>query len=108
MLEAMFERFPNYFKQFQKQFKFLILEEKPSFSIGNFYAVCAHFDSEFCNLVNNHYHVLIDTTTFDNETVKRYQSFPVPCAYTEFKFLFWTAPNLETNGDVFTKLKLAI
>ena len=108
MVEAMFERSPNYFKQFQKQFKFLILEEKPSFSIGNFYAVCAHFDSEFCNLVNSHYHVLIDTTTFENETVKRYQSFPVPCVYTAFKFLFWTAPNLETNGDVFTKLKLAI
>ena len=108
MVEAMFERSPNYFKQFQKQFKLLILEEKPSFSIGNFYAVCAHFDSKFCNLVNSHYHVLIDTTTFENETVKRYQSFPVPCVYTAFKFLFWTAPNLETNGDVFTKLKLSI
>ena len=110
MVEAMFERSPNYFKQFQKQFKFLILEEKPSVSIGNFYAVCAHFDSEFYNLVNSHYHVLIDTTTFENETVKQYQSFsfPVPCVYTAFKFLFWTAPNLETNGDVFTKLKLAI
>ena len=108
MVEAMFERSPNYLKQFQKQFKFLILEEKPSFSIGNFYSVCAHFDSEFCNLVNSHYHVLIDTTTFENETVKRYQSFHVPCVYTAFKFLFWTAPNLETNGDVFTKLKLAI
>ena len=108
MVEAMFERSPNYFKQFQKHFKFLILEEKPSFSIGNFYAVCAHFDSEFCNLVNSHYHVLIDTTTFENETVKRYQSFPVPCVYTAFKFLFWTAPNLKSDGDVFTKLKLAI
>ena len=108
MVEAMFERSPNYFKQFQKQFKFLIVEEKPTFSIGNCYAVCAHFDSEFCNLVSSHYHVLIDTTTFENETLKRFQSFPVPCVYTAFKFLFWTAPNLETNGDVFSKLKLAI
>ena len=66
MVEAMFERSPNYFKQFQKHFKLLIVEEKPSFSIGNFYAVCAHIDSEFCNLVNSHYHVLIDTTTFEN------------------------------------------
>ena len=70
--------------------------------------MCAHFDSEFCNLVNSHYHVLIDTNTFENETLKRYQSFPVPCVYTAFKFLFWTAPNLETNGDVFSKLILAI
>ena len=104
----MFECSPNYFKQFQKQFKFLIVEEKPSFSIGNFYAVCAHIDSEFCNLVNSHYHVLIDTTTFENETLKRYQSFPVPCVYTAFKFLFCTAPNLKTKEDVFSNLILAI
>ena len=108
MVEAMFERSPNYFKQFQKQFKFLIVEAKPSFSIGNFYALCAYFDSEFFNLVNSHYHVLIDTTTFENETLKRYQSFPVPCVYTAFNFLFLTAPILETNGDVYSKLILAI
>ena len=104
MVEAMFERFPIYFKQFQQQFKFIIVEEKSSFSIANFYAVCAHFDSEFCNLVNSHYRFLIDTTTFENETLKRYQSFPVSCVYTAFKFLFWTAQNLETNGDVFLSL----
>ena len=88
MVEAMFERSPNYFKQFQKQFKFLIVEEKLCFSIGNFYAVCTQFYSEFCNIVNSHFHVLVDTTTFENETLKRYQSFPVPCVYTAFKFLF--------------------
>ena len=66
------------------------------------------FGSEFCNFLNSHYHVLIDTTTFENKTLKRYQSFPVPCVYTAFNFLFWTAPNLETNGDVFSKLILAI
>ena len=60
------------------------------------------------NFLNSHYHVLIDTTTFENETLKRYQSFPMPCVYTGFKFLFWTAPNLETIGDVFSKLKIAI
>ena len=108
MVEAMFERSPSSFKQFQKQFNFLIVEEKLCFSIGNFYAVGAHFDSEFCNLLNSHYQVLIDTTTFENETLKRYQSFPMPCVYTGFKFLFWTAPNLETIGDVLSKLKIAI
>ena len=104
----MFERSSNYFKQFQKQFKFLIVVEKLSLSIGNFYAVCAHFDSEFCNLVCSHYHVLIDTITFENDTLERYQIFLVPGVYTAFKFLFWTAQNLETNGDVFSKLMLAI
>ena len=101
MVEAMFERSPNYFKQFQKQVNSPIVEEKPSLSMVIFYAVCAYFDSEFCCLVKSHYPVLIDRNTFENDTLIRYQSFPVHCIYTAFKFLFWTAPNFETNGDVF-------
>ena len=108
MVEAMYGRSPNYFKQFQKQFKFQIVEEKPTLSNTNVYAVCAHFDSEFCGLVTNHYHVLLDTTTIEKETLKRNKNFPVPCIFTTFKFLFLTATTLETNGDVFTKLKLAV
>ena len=69
MFEAMYERSPKYFKQFQKHFKFQIVEEKPAFSRKNVYSVCVHFDSEFCSLVTNHYHVLIDTTTFEKETL---------------------------------------
>ena len=108
MVEAMYERSPNNFKQFQKQFKFQVVEEKPAFSKTNFYAVCAHFDSEFCTLVTNHYHILIETTTFEKETLKRNQNFPVPCIFTAFKFLFLTAATLETKEDVFTKLKLSV
>ena len=108
MVEAMYERSPIYFKQFQKQFKFQIVEEKPTLSNTNVYAVCAHFDSEFCRLVTNHYHVLLDTTTFEKETLKRNRNFPVPCIFTTFKFLFLSATTLETNGNVFTKLKLVV
>ena len=39
----------TYFKQFQRQFNFQIVEEKPTFFNTNVYAVCAHFDSEFCS-----------------------------------------------------------
>ena len=108
MVEAMYERSPHYFKLFQKQFKFQIVKEKSTLSNKNVYAVCAHFDSEFCGLVTNHYHVLLDTTTFEKEGLKRNQNFPVPCVFTTFKILFYTATTFETNGDVFTKLKLAI
>ena len=70
MVEAMYERSPNYFKQFQKQFKFQIVEEKPTLSNPNAYAMCAHFDSDSCGLVTNHYHVLLDTTTSEKEILK--------------------------------------
>ena len=95
-------------KQFQKQFKFQIIEEKPTLSNTTVYVVRAHFDSNFCGLVTNHYHVLLDTTTCEKEILKQNQNFPVPCIFTTFKFLFSTATTLETNGYVFTKLKLAV
>ena len=108
MVEAVYERSPNYFKQFQKQFKFQTVEGKPAFSNTNVYAVCAYFDSEFCCLVNNYYHVLLDATFFEMETLKRNQNFPVACVFTTFKFFFSTATTLEKNGDVFPKPKLAV
>ena len=95
-------------KTISKKFKFQIVEEKPTLSNTNIYAVCAHFDSDFCGLVTNHYRILLDTTSFEKETLKQNQNFPVPCIFTTFKFLFSTATTLETNGDVFTKLKLAV
>ena len=105
----MYKSSSNYFKQFQKQLKFQTFEGTPTFSNKNVYAVCTHFDSGFCKLVINHYHVLIDTATFEKETLKRNQNFPVPCIFTAFKFLFSTTARLETNGDVgFTTLKLAV
>ena len=93
---------------FKNSSKFQIVEEKPTLSNTNVYAVCAYFDSEFCGLVTNHYHVLLHTTTFENEALKRNQNFSVPCIFTTFKFIFSTATTLETNGDVYTKLKLAV
>ena len=66
MVEAMFERSPNYFKQFQKQFKFLVTKEKINLSSVKNFAVCSHFDSVFCQLTTtastNHFHVLIDAS----------------------------------------------
>ena len=44
MVEAMFERSPSYFKQFQKELKFLVTNEKISLSSVKTFAVCSHFD----------------------------------------------------------------
>ena len=61
MVEAMFERSPKYSKQFQKQFKFLIVDKKPNSTAWNNYAVCPHFESDFCQLPTNHFQVLIES-----------------------------------------------
>ena len=93
MIEVMYDCPPNYFKQFQKQFKFLIVEEKPTLSNINVYAVCPHFDSEFCGLVTNHYHVLNDTTTFENETLKRNQNFTCALNFYNLQILIFDCNN---------------
>ena len=109
MVEAMFERSPKYFKQFQKQFKLIILEDKPTITSFNNYAVCPHFDSEFCQLATNHFHLIDTYSTIElNETLKQIKIYAVPCLLSTFKHLFSTSTKLETNGDVFSKLKLAI
>ena len=107
MVEAMFERSPNYFKQFQKQFKFLIADEKPNLTASNNYAVCPHFESEFCQLPTNHFHVLIESD-IDVETMKPIKILAVPCLFTTFRHLFSTSTSLEFKGDTFSKLQLAV
>ena len=78
--------------------------------------MCSHFDSAFCQLTTttksiNQFHVLIDTseatTTYD-DIFKRNKAFPVFCPFTTFRYLFSSATDLETKGDVFFKLILAV
>ena len=47
MVEAMFERSPGYFKQFQKQFNFFVTDEKLNLTDLNNFAVCSHYNSDF-------------------------------------------------------------
>ena len=103
----MYERSPSYFKQFQKQFRFKIVDQKPTGITSLIkYAVCPHFESEFCQIATNHFHLLIDSST-DIGSTKQNKSFAVLCLFTTFKRLFSNSSKLETN-EVFTKLKLAV
>ena len=106
----MFEHSPSYFKQFQKQFKFLVTNDLLS---KKYFAVYSHFESAFCQLTttsSNNSHVLIDTseaaTTYD-DIFKRNKAFPVSCLFTSFRLLFSSATDLDTKGDVLFKFKLA-
>ena len=110
MVEAMFERSPGYFKQFQKALKYSVCEEKPELNGLKNYAVCGHFENPFCTLKTNLYHVLVDTSDVTNSSDKSKfkKSYTVPCLYTTFKILFANSNTLELNGEVFQKLVLAV
>ena len=89
MVEAMYERSPGFFKQFQKNFKYFISEEKPNFSSLKNFAFCMHFESVHCDYnPTNHYHVLIDVSEFSADSLKQTKPCSVPCLFTTFKYLF--------------------
>ena len=86
----------------------MIVDEKPKFTALNNYAVCPHFESEFCQLPTNHFHVLIDSA-IDVETIKpTIHFFVVLCVFTTFRYLFSTSTSVEFIGDTFSKLQLAL
>ena len=97
LMEAMFERSPNYLKQFQKQFKFLIADEKTNLTASNNYAVCPHFESDFCQLPTNHFQVLIENA-IDVVTMKPIKIFAVSCLFITFRHFFSISTNLEFKG----------
>ena len=109
MVEAMFECSPNYFKQFQKQFKFLIADKKPNLTVAKNYDLCPHFESqsEFFQLPTNHFQVLIESG-IDVETVKPIKIFAVSCLFTTVRHLFSTSTGLEFKADTISKLQLAV
>ena len=109
MVEAMYERSPGYFKQFQKNFRFFITEEKPKSTFAKVSAICMHTDSLFCGVLPaNHYHVLFDVSDVTTDFLKKTKLCSVPCLFTTFNCLFSNGKDLETIGTVFEKLKLAV
>ena len=94
---------------FRKNFKYLILEEKPNYSCLKNFAFCMHFESIHCDYSpTNHYHVLIDVSEFSADFLKQTKPCSVPCLFTIFKYLFSSSDTLEAEGDVFQKLLLAV
>ena len=117
MVEAMYEQFPDYFKQFRKSYKLFILNHEPNFSgfasKANF-AVSSHSNKlDFCNhSIDNekHYHVLVEFTKESNDLLNKMTSkaFVVPCLLSTFKYLILGCSNYELSDPLMEKLKIAV
>lgn len=111
MVEAMYHQSPEFFKSYQKQFRFFISDEIPnlhSLKAQNF-AFGKHESNQFCPIKDqNHYHVLIDTEgvpdLLKNINVKTYV---VPCLLSTFKFLIYQSTDHFSCGVIMEKLALA-
>ena len=68
-----------------------------------------HFENGFCDVLpSNHYHVLFDVSDVSTEILKRNKFYSVPCLYTTFKIFFSNGATVDTTGEIFEKLKLAV
>ena len=84
MVESMYERSPGFFKQFQKNFKYFILEEIPNFSCLKNFAFCMHFESVHCDY-NPAIHYHANKTVLSSVSFYNFQVSVLVFGYTEGK-----------------------
>ena len=105
----MFERSPDYFKQFRKNFRFFIFKEKPKagvdFPLDVVISISLHspVHDGLCNaLPDNHYHVLAQC--FGENYKGQPKSYLLPCLYSTYALLIASSDEKEICGEVFEKL----
>ena len=107
MAEAMYERSPDYFRQFQKSFCFLLFFCKPNLDknkITNF-AFAYHQKSLFCHNSSVHYHVLISSENLASlEGTDSSKAYAIPCLFTCFKYLIYELDGFVVHGPILEKL----
>ena len=122
MVEAMYEQSPEFFRKFQKSFKFCISNTLPEFLFSPTnkevsYAYSKHSRDNTCTFKNGfifdsqfHYHILIEIEKFSAEDRKSLTSklFNVPCLFTCFKELISNVEDHVAVGPIMDKLTAAV
>lgn len=107
----MYEKSPDYFKQFQKTIVYFTSESVPDFIYSfNSYAYGFHTENskDFCYVANtNHYHIMLDLNSGSNKEIP-IPVLSIPCIYTTFKSLIATSSKRIFQGEIFSKLQSAV
>ena len=115
MVEAMYEQSPEYFKKYQKSYRFFISEHLPTDILKGkcnmTYSLHEEKDSAhlFCHLPSKkHYHVLADLET-ENISLLPVKCYVVPCLYTCYRWLIFSNNENEFRcGEVAERLYRAV
>ena len=115
MVEAMYENSPEYFKNFQKQFKYTICvtEPKPQDSEIENYAYDYHSSStviDGCSFGSSHWHLIFENKGPENNIFfSPYAPAAIPCLVTFFQILnLPTEKNFVTHGAIVSRLHVAL
>ena len=111
MVEAMFERTPEYFRQFQKLFRYFICNSEPQFESNptkNF-AYSQYKNEDHCKIQQFHYHVIAASDqlpqSFKDTSSKPYT---IPCLFTCFQLLIRGSSHIVHYGEVMENLQEAV
>ena len=115
MVEAMYDNIPEYFKKFQKRFKYNICETEPKLdntTIEN-YANGYHSSAtviEGCTLGSNHYHVMYEFGSQDDNIFDSlYVPAVIPCLVNCFKLLIQPTPkDFVKRAAIISRLHVAV
>ena len=109
----MYENSPEYFKKFQKRFKYTICdtEPKPQDSGIENYAYGYHSSStviDGCSFGSNHWHLFLNIQV-RKIVFSPYSPATIPCLVTCFKILILpTEKNFVTHGSIVSRLHVAV
>ena len=111
----MYENSPEYFKKFQKRFKYTICDTEPKLQDSGIenYTYGYHSSStviDGCSFGSSHWHLIFEDTSLEDKNVfSPYASVPIPCLVTCFKFLVLpTEKNFVTRGAIVSRLHVAV
>ena len=111
MVEAMFERTPEYYQQFQKLFRYFICNTEPQFdsNLTKNFAYSQLKIEDPCKIQPFHYHVI---AAFDQllQSFKDTSSKPytIPCLFTCFQLLIRGFSHIVHYGEVMEKFQEAV
>ena len=111
MIDAMFERTPEYFRQFQNFFRYFIGITEPQFdsNLTKNFAYSQNKKEDRCKIQQFHYHVIAAfdqlPQSFEDTSSKPYT---IPCLFTCFQLLIRGSSHIVHYGEVMEKLKEAV
>ena len=110
MVEAKFERTPEYFRQLQKLFRYFICNSELQFdsNLTKNFAYSQHKNEDHCKIQQFHYHVLASVDQLP-QSFKNTSSEPstIPCLLTCFQLLIRGSSHIVHHGEVTEKLQEA-
>ena len=111
MVEAMFERTPEYFRQFQKLFRCFICNSEPQFdcNLTKNFAYSQHKNEDHCKIQQLHYHVIaaVDQLPQSSKDTSS-KPYTIPFLFTCFQLLIRGSSHIVHYGEVMEKLQEAV